>query len=141
MLGNNIKNLRQERKITQSELAKKMNVSQQTIGAWETGRAIPSSDTLNELANFFDVSADFLLGREQKKPYYMLNEKDEKDISKRLENIIDDLENTDALAFSKEDAQLDEETNELLIDALHHALRIAKIKAKKKYTPKKYRNG
>lgn len=140
MLGKNIKNLRQQNRITQSELAKKMNVSQQTIGAWETGRAIPSSDTLNELANYFNVSTDYLLGRELEKPYYTLNEKDEKDISKRLESIIDDLQNTDALAFSKEDAELDEETNELLIDALHHALRIAKIKAKKKYTPKKYRN-
>lgn len=140
MLGKNIKNLRQQNRITQSELAKKMNVSQQTIGAWETGRAIPSSDTLNELADYFEVSTDYLLGRETEKPYYALNEKDEKDISKRLESIIDDLQNTDALAFSKEDAELDEETNELLIDALHHALRIAKIKAKKKYTPKKYRN-
>lgn len=40
-----------------------MHVSQQTIGAWETERAIPGSDTLALLANLFNVSADYLLGR------------------------------------------------------------------------------
>lgn len=62
-LANNIKKLRKNRKLNQVELAKQLNVSQQTVGAWETGRAIPGSDTLDMLANYFGVTTDYLLGR------------------------------------------------------------------------------
>lgn len=63
MLGNNIKELRKQKHLTQKDLAKLMHVSQQAIGAWETERAIPGSDTLALLANLFNVSTDYLLGR------------------------------------------------------------------------------
>lgn len=66
MLGNNIKELRKQKHLTQKDLAKLMHVSQQTIGAWETERAIPGSDTLALLANLFNVSTDYLLGRNPK---------------------------------------------------------------------------
>ena len=66
MLGNNIKELRKQKHLTQKDLAKLMHVSQQTIGAWETERAIPGSDTLALLANLFNVSTDYLLGRDNK---------------------------------------------------------------------------
>lgn len=66
MLGNNIKELRKQKHLTQKDLAKLMHVSQQTIGAWETERAIPGSDTLALLANLFNVSTDYLLGRDSK---------------------------------------------------------------------------
>ncbi|WP_249906102.1 helix-turn-helix domain-containing protein [Lactobacillus amylovorus] len=64
ILANNIKELRKQKKLNQIELAKQLNVSQQTIGAWETGRAIPGSDTLDTLANYFNVTTDYLLGRD-----------------------------------------------------------------------------
>lgn len=63
ILANNIKELRRNKNLNQVELAKKLNVSQQTVGAWETGRSIPGSDTLDVLADFFNVSTDYLLGR------------------------------------------------------------------------------
>ena len=66
MLGNNIKELRKQKHLTQKDLAKLMHVSQQTIGAWETERAIPGSDTLALLANLFNVSTDYLLVRDTK---------------------------------------------------------------------------
>lgn len=66
MLGNNIKELRKQKHLTQKDLAKLMHVSQQTIGAWETERAIPGSDTLALLASLFNVSTDYLLGRDPK---------------------------------------------------------------------------
>ncbi|MCW4387042.1 helix-turn-helix transcriptional regulator [Limosilactobacillus oris] len=64
MLGDNIKDLRKRKNLTQSEFAKIMNVSQQTIGAWESGRAIPGSDTLRTIADYFNVSTDSLLNRQ-----------------------------------------------------------------------------
>lgn len=67
MLGNNIKELRKSKRMTQKDLALAMNVSQQTVGAWETERAIPGADTLSELADYFNVTTDYLLGRSEKK--------------------------------------------------------------------------
>ncbi|WP_103661044.1 helix-turn-helix domain-containing protein [Lactobacillus sp. HT06-2] len=63
ILANNIKILRKQRNLNQAELGKILHVSQQTVGSWETGRAIPGSDTLNILADYFQVSTDELLGR------------------------------------------------------------------------------
>lgn len=65
MLGNNIKRLRKSRKMTQQDLSQILHVSQQTIGAWETNRVIPGSDTLLTLSDFFGVPTDQLLGREK----------------------------------------------------------------------------
>lgn len=65
ILANNLKALRTNSKLSQSSFAKVFHVSQQTVGAWETGRAIPGSDTLSALADYFNVSTDDLLGREQ----------------------------------------------------------------------------
>ncbi|EGL99324.1 helix-turn-helix domain-containing protein [Ligilactobacillus salivarius] len=67
MLGNNIKELRKNKRMTQKDLAEAMKVSQQTVGAWETERAIPGADTLSELADYFNVTTDYLLGRPEKK--------------------------------------------------------------------------
>lgn len=67
MLGNIIKELRKKKRMTQRDLAKAMKVSQQTVGAWETGRAIPGADTLSELADYFNVTTDYLLGKPDKK--------------------------------------------------------------------------
>ncbi|OQQ75238.1 hypothetical protein B6U63_02415 [Ligilactobacillus salivarius] len=63
-LGNKIKQLRKIHNLNQSELGKILNVSQQAITAWETNRSIPGADTLLFLADYFNVSADELLGRE-----------------------------------------------------------------------------
>ena len=67
-----------------------------------------------------------------------LNKRDERDIAKRLEQTLNDLEqNQDGLMFSGE--PLDNETKELLKASLENSIRIAKINAKQKFTPKKYR--
>lgn len=65
MLNIKIKELRNQSGLTQAGLAKKLNVSQQTIGSWEVGRAEPNSDALNRLADLFNVTTDYLLGRNQ----------------------------------------------------------------------------
>ncbi len=63
MLYNRIKLEREKLGITQSELSKKLNVSQQTIGSWEVGRTEPSTDNLQRLSELFNTSIDYLLGR------------------------------------------------------------------------------
>lgn len=49
-----MKKLRKLKNKKQVDLAKKLHVSQQTVGAWEVGRAVPSIDTLIAMADYFD---------------------------------------------------------------------------------------
>lgn len=63
MLGIRIKSLRKEHKLSQENLAKMLNVSQSTIAYYENEQKQPGYDTLTKLADIFDVSIDYLLGR------------------------------------------------------------------------------
>lgn len=58
-----LKQLRNEKKITQRELANLLNLSPSTIAMYETGQRKPDFETLQKIADFFDVSTDYLLGR------------------------------------------------------------------------------
>lgn len=138
MVYEKIKLLVDERNMTIAELERKLDFGQGTINKWK--KQSPSSERLKIVADFFDVSTDFLLGRTDKKKYYDLTEKDERSIQKQLQEMIDDLSSNGALSFSKEDGEMDEATKELLIMSLENSLHIAKREAKKKFTPKKYRN-
>ena len=63
--GTTIRDLRKQHRLSQTELAKAVHVSQATVTAWETVKAEPSSSALNTLASYFNVSADYLLGRKE----------------------------------------------------------------------------
>ncbi|MDT2737630.1 helix-turn-helix transcriptional regulator [Enterococcus pseudoavium] len=133
-----IKILADSQKISIRRLEEILGYGNGTIRRWE--KQTPGVDKIQKVADYFDVSVDYLLGRTDKKRYYDLTEKDEKDIAKELEEMIADLKTTGALAYSKDTAEVDEETRRLLIISLENSLRIAKIEAKKKFTPKKYRD-
>lgn len=55
--------LRKKRRLTQTDLAKALNISQAAIGNYELGKREPDNDTLSRLSDYFGVSADYLLGR------------------------------------------------------------------------------
>ena len=59
-----IKELRLERNLTQSEVAKAIGTSQRNIGRWENGENEPAAVYVKALAEFFGVRADYLLGLE-----------------------------------------------------------------------------
>lgn len=59
---NNIKILRQEKGLTQVQLAEMLNIDQTTVSKWELGKALPDSQMLIRLSQYFDVSTDYLLG-------------------------------------------------------------------------------
>ena len=58
-----LKKLREARGMSQVEFAEKMNTAQTTIGNYEAGKREPSFDRLSEMATFFGVSLDYLVGR------------------------------------------------------------------------------
>lgn len=59
-----LKELRQEKKLSAKELGKKIHVSDTSVIRWENEQRIPSIEHLYNLAVFFDVSSDYLLGLE-----------------------------------------------------------------------------
>lgn len=63
MKGDRLKKLRTNKKMTQSELGEKVNVTKVSISGYENSNRSPDTDTLQKLADFFDVSTDYLLGR------------------------------------------------------------------------------
>lgn len=62
MFGEQIKNLRMCKGLNQVELAKIFGVTKQSVSNWENENIMPSVDMLIKIANFFNVSTDYLLG-------------------------------------------------------------------------------
>ncbi len=103
-------------------------------------KSTPNTKRIQQIANYFGVTVDYLMNGEepeQKEFNPQLTPKDEKDISKKVDEILSQLSTGDALMFDGE--PMDEETKELLRLSLENGVRIAKVSAKKKFTPKKYR--
>lgn len=67
MLNERIRKLRMERNWSQVDLAKKLNVTKQSVSNWENDNIQPSIDMLVKLAGAFSVSTDYLLGLEDRR--------------------------------------------------------------------------
>ena len=63
-IGKFIKETRKNQKLTQSDLAEKLNVSDRAISKWENGQSLPSIDILLILSSFFNVSIDDMLKKD-----------------------------------------------------------------------------
>lgn len=67
MLGDKIKDLRISYSLNQVELAKNLHVNKQTISNWENNNIPPSVDTLIRIADYFNVTTDYLLERQYRR--------------------------------------------------------------------------
>ena len=65
-IGSFLRELRKEQRITQEDLAEKLNVSSRTTSRWETGSNMPDISLLIEIADFFDVSIPEIINGERK---------------------------------------------------------------------------
>ena len=74
---NRLKELRQEKKLSQKEIAKEMSISEKTLSRWENGESQIKPEKAQQLAKYFGVSVGYLLGYEE---------------AKTLENILKDAE-------------------------------------------------
>ncbi len=70
-----LKKLRKERKVTQEQLASIIGVERSSIGKYETGTQ-PSTDIMKRIADYFGVTVDYLLGREEKSSVTSATEND-----------------------------------------------------------------
>lgn len=127
--------------IAPSKALTEMGINKSNITLWKNKSTQPKGSSLQKIADYFNISIDELLGNEKKTPLKNedgLTKKDKKDIAKRLEQMLGEMsDGNDALMFDGE--PLDEETMELLRASLENTLKMSKILAKKKFTPKKYR--
>ena len=62
MVSERIKVLREQKGMTQSQLAKHLGITRSSVNAWEMGISVPSTQYIVELSHTFKVSTDYLLG-------------------------------------------------------------------------------
>ena len=168
IIGLKIKELRSRRsvelgkKITQKDLANELGISRSYLGDIESGRTKPNDELLQSIASILNVDISELNieenyiteesesishnnesishNNESSSDQYLpsLNNKDEKDIAKKLNETLEFLETSqDGLMFEGE--ILDDQTKELLRISLENSMKLAKQIAKKKFTPNKYK--
>ncbi|OMF46603.1 helix-turn-helix domain-containing protein [Paenibacillus peoriae] len=128
--------------VTAYRVAKETGITTATFTSWKQGKYTPKQDKLQKIADYFGVTVDYLMGNSdndipKENPYHTLTKKDEKDIAKKLEAMMNDLDSDSSLSFMGE--PMDEEDRELLRISLENTLRMSREMAKKKFTPKKYR--
>lgn len=134
-LFNRILKLCDKKNINQSDLEKILGFGKGTISKWKNNPN-PNAEKILLIADFFNVSTDYLLKGIDDDG---LTEKDNRDISKDLENIMSKLSDNDDGPINYDGIELDDETRYLLRDAINLGLRQVKISNKEKYTPNKYK--
>ncbi len=72
-LGKNIKYLREKNNLSQKEFARILNISNSTLSQYESNVRVPSDDIKIQIADYFNVSLDYLLGRPD--PHHIDKEK------------------------------------------------------------------
>ena len=65
-IGRNLRRLRKTNRLTQAQLAKKLNITRQTLSNYETGKRLPDIYGLITVADIFGVSVDEIIGRDKK---------------------------------------------------------------------------
>lgn len=136
-LGSNIAQLRERRGLSQAALAKEFNISQATLAMYETNKRRPNVEMLDSIADYFNVTTDYLLGRT---PTPQFTAKNERDVQNIVDDLINGLSNENSLAYLRNGGEeIDEEDAELIKDALEKVARRSKILAKEKFTPNKYK--
>ena len=66
MFADRVKYLRQSRELNQVQFAQKMGVTKQSVSNWENDNIMPSVEMLEKIADFFNVTTDYLLGRDDR---------------------------------------------------------------------------
>lgn len=117
--GKRLKGLRERENLSREALAKKIGISYWSLSKYETGNREPDIDTLQKIADFFDVTLDYLTGRSDDPTGYPTHLKDLPPME-RLERFIKENDFRD-LYFSRSGSYFDDLTSEE-VDELIFAL-------------------
>jgi len=137
-LGERLKQLRLQKQISQTDLARHFNIARSTLSQYESNTRTPSDEMKLKFAEYYNVSIDYLLGKIDT-TVNELTAKDKKDIQKDLKNIMDDYrEQKDGTKYYN-GVELQDQDFDYLELAMQVALEKIKVKNKEKYTPKKFK--
>ena len=132
------KKLCDDRNISVSKACIEMGLSRSIAAKWKNTKTNPSAEVLPKIAKYFNVSVDYLLGAEEKVKTPALTAKDERDISKKLEEA-----SSNGSPWNISPSWLlsnwDNASKELIAISLKNSLEMGKRLAKQKFTPKKYK--
>lgn len=121
---------------TQKEVADAIGVSPQTFNTWCQGIALPRMGKVQLLADYFGIGkTDLIDSKSSNSPE--LNARDERDIKKDLDNIMDKIRNGEDGPLYYGDTEIDSASLSLLQNAFEYALRETKKENKVKYNPNK----
>lgn len=146
-VADNLKNAREKSGLSYSELSKFTGITKSTLQRYETGTTskIPLN-VIDKIATALNVTPEHLMGWDSAESIALknsintlpsLNPKDERDITKDLEAMLNSLDDKNGIAAYNDSD--DEEDRELLKASLLYSMRLAKQIAKKKFTPNKYK--
>lgn len=89
MLGDLLKELREDKGITQIELSRFLKVTRQTISSYENGIVEPNVGTLIKLADYYECSLDYLTGRTKEKHNLNLLNKENKELLLEIIKVVE----------------------------------------------------
>lgn len=133
--------LLQSHGVSSYKVSKDTGVTQTSLSNWKAGRSTPTTKTLQRIADYFGVTVDYLMtGKEEpKEKAPELTAKDERDIAKDLDRIMEKLTAGESGPASYNGEDLDPEAAALFKDELEIALRRLELINKEKYTNKRYK--
>ncbi len=99
--GENLKTLRKQKGITQQQIADTINTSRSCISNYESGNRQPDNETIKLLADYFDVSVDYLFGRSEIKTLIKSN-----GMMKDIQNFLSRINSFDTLDISDNSAYI-----------------------------------
>ena len=132
-----LKELRMQNRLTQQQLAEMLGVTQAALSGWENEKSGIDNGSLLKCAKIFDVSIDYLLGRQEQLPE--LNNKDKREIQEILDDTEQQLLSQDGLMLDGVPAT-DEDVQKIIM-AMKMGMEMIKKENKAKFTPRKYRKG
>ena len=133
-----MRDLADEKGTSLAQVERALDFGNGTLARWD--KTSPSVDKVDRVAKHFNVSLDYLLGKTDRKECYdpnmYLTDKEEKDVAKTMRKLKQQLMSEQGLMFDGE--VLDEETAQLLLEAIEQQERTVKV-INRKYTRKDYR--
>ena len=129
--------LLQEKGLKAADVTRATGIKSPVFSEWKKGKSKPNTEKMVKIANFLEVSVEYLLtGDETKRNPSELKPKDQKDIKGIIANT-EQLLKQDGLMFDGDPAS--PEAIDSILSAMQVGMEIAKKKNKEKYTPKKYK--
>lgn len=139
--GQRLKELRKSKRLTQQQLADIFFLNKSSISRYENDSQLPENEQLQKLADYFNVSIDYLLGRDENpnptSSPEMLTKKEKLDIEKEALQMIENIDKAKIVEFCGNPA--DDEDKEFLRLAYEKFLSDVRVYNKMKYTPRKYK--